>query len=171
MFQDATRLEVEFVTSVGIGDLDGPEPAGEQRVRVAAGRAGLDETVDEWPGGLHARLGRRFPDGVGLSGGQWQKVAHARSTLRESPALLILDEPTAALDAQSEHNLFQRVRQHAGVDTITVMVSHRFSTVRDADLIVVLDRGRIIERGSHAELLALGGHYAAMYQRQARHYR
>ncbi|MDP9352844.1 MAG: ATP-binding cassette domain-containing protein, partial [Chloroflexota bacterium] len=114
--------------------------------------------------------------GVELSGGQWQKLALGRAMMREWPLLLVLDEPTASLDAQAEHELFERYaeaerRSAASSGTVTVLVSHRFSTVRMADLIVVLDDGRVREVGSHEELIARGGLYAELYELQARAYR
>ena len=172
VFQESARLEVELIDSVGVGDLDHDVAvASAPRVTVAIDDAGLHERVESFPDGLDTRLGRLFPDGQELSGGEWQKVAHARSALRRDPLVLVLDEPTAALDAQAEHDLFQRIRHRPGAEgAITLFVSHRFSTVRDADLIVVLDHGRIVERGSHAELMAIDGTYADLYRRQARHY-
>jgi ATP-binding cassette subfamily B protein len=112
---------------------------------------------------------------VELSGGQWQKLALARAFMRTDPLLVVFDEPTAALDAPTEHALFERfaaaARSGAGRGAVTLLVSHRFSTVRMADLIVVLAAGRIAEQGSHAELVARGGLYAELYELQARAYR
>jgi ATP-binding cassette, subfamily B, bacterial len=176
-FQEAARYEFDLRSSVGIGDLqrrgDGAvNTASEQRVAAAIEHAGLGEVVQEFPHGTATRLGSRFPDGHQLSGGQWQKIGHARSTLRPHPALLVLDEPTAALDAQAEHDLFDRIRHRPGATRgITLFVSHRFSTVRGADHIVVLEGGRIVEQGPHDELIQLGGTYAELYNRQAKHYR
>jgi ATP-binding cassette subfamily B protein len=172
VFQDAPRLEVELVASVGVGDLDDDaQPAPEERVRTAVDTAGLGAVVARFPRGLASRLGRRFRDGEELSGGQWQRVAHARSAVRGGPLLFVLDEPTAALDAEAEHDLFERIRTRPGADrAVTLFVSHRFSTVRDADLIIVLDRGRVVEQGTHEQLLALDGLYADLFSRQARHY-
>jgi ATP-binding cassette, subfamily B, bacterial len=170
VFQEATRLEVELVSSVGVGDLDEDAVVADPvRVGAAVDRAGLSADVERLPERLLTRLGRRFPGGSELSGGQWQKVAHARSTLRADPILFVLDEPTAALDAQAEHDLFNRIRAGTGAG-VTIFVSHRFSTVRDADRIVMLDGGRVVEQGTHEELMALAGKYAALYEQQARHY-
>ena len=176
-FQEAPRFEVELASAVGIGDLhheaDGrvaiaPAP----RVAAAVDQAGLGDLVSQLPDGDATRLGRRFPDGHQISGGQWQKIGHARSHIRARPLMLILDEPTAALDAQAEHDLFERIRHRPGAhEQITLFVSHRFSTVRDADHIVVLHRGRIVEQGDHDTLIGAGGTYAELYNRQAQHYR
>jgi ATP-binding cassette subfamily B protein len=114
-------------------------------------------------------LGKLFKSGVDLSGGEWQKIAIARAYMRDAP-LLILDEPTAALDARSEFEVFQRFKELSHGKT-AVIISHRFSTVRMADRIVVLDGGRIEEIGSHEELLATGGHYAELFELQASGYR
>jgi ATP-binding cassette subfamily B protein len=128
--------------------------------------------VDDLAAGLDTQLGPTWPGGVEVSFGQWQKLALARGFMREGPLLLVLDEPTAALDAETEHALFERYAAAAGSGgRITMLVSHRFSTVRMADLIVVLDGARLVEAGSHAELLARGGQYAELYGIQAAAYR
>ncbi len=144
-------------------------------------RAGATDVVDRLAAGLDTQLGPTWPDGVEVSFGQWQKLALARGFMRDEPLLLVLDEPTAALDAETEHALFERyaaaVRGSAGADPrpangrISILVSHRFSTVRMADLIVVLDGARVVETGSHEELMAAGGTYAELYQIQAAAYR
>jgi ATP-binding cassette subfamily B protein len=172
VFQEATRLEVELASAVGVGDLDESNHiADDTRVLAAVGTAGMADAVAGWADGLGTRLGKRFPGGRGLSGGQWQKINHARSTLRARRLLFVLDEPTAALDAQAEHDLFHRIRTNPDNATaVTLFVSHRFSTVRDADLIIVLDGGRIAEQGTHTELMNADGTYADLYRRQARHY-
>jgi ATP-binding cassette subfamily B protein len=126
-------------------------------------------------GGM-TQLGRSFAGGRELSGGQWQKLALGRGMMRDLPLVLILDEPTASLDAETEHQLFERYTQaarrtRAETGAITILVSHRFSTVRSADLIVVLDEGRVTEAGSHAELMAKDGLYAELFNLQARAYR
>jgi ATP-binding cassette subfamily B protein len=121
---------------------------------------------------LATQLGRSFDDGAQLSIGQWQKVALGRAMMRDTPRLMVLDEPTAAIDAQTEHALFERFAAAADRTAgITVFVSHRFSTVRMADLIVVVEDGRVTEVGSHAELMARGGTYAELYELQASAYR
>ena len=170
-FQDFATFEYQVRESVGIGDLghvDDPTA-----VWTAIDRAGAADLVSGL--GLQTQLGASWPGGVELSRGQWQKLALARGFMRPEPLLLVLDEPTSALDAETEHALFEqyaaasRARSRRG--RITLLVSHRFSTVRMADLIVVLDGGRIAEQGSHEELLVAGGRYAELYRIQAAAYR
>jgi ATP-binding cassette subfamily B protein len=173
-FQDFARFELVARETVGVGllaDLDD-----EAAVRDALERASADGVVDALPSGFDTQLGKSFGDGAELSGGQWQKLALGRAMMRRDPLLLLLDEPTASLDAQTEHALFERyagaARQSAvATGAITVLVSHRFSTVRMADLIVVIDGNTVTEVGSHAELLAHGGLYAELFELQARAYR
>ena len=173
-FQDFARLELTVGHTVGVGDL--PFLDDVQSVTAALHRAGSSEVPEDLPSGLDTPLGASFEGGTELSGGQWQKLALARAMMRPAPLLLVLDEPTAALDADTEHALFTRYaeatksgRQQHGA--VTLLVSHRFSTVRMADLIVVIDGGRVIESGSHTELVAKGGLYAELYELQARSYR
>jgi ATP-binding cassette subfamily B protein len=130
--------------------------------------------VARFPDGLATQLGPTWPGGVDVSFGQWQKLALARGFMRDRPLLLVLDEPTAALDAETEHALFERYAAAASDDRegrITLLVSHRFSTVRMADLIVVLDGARLVEVGTHDELVAKKGQYAQLYGIQAAAYR
>jgi ATP-binding cassette subfamily B protein len=129
--------------------------------------------VEKLTSGLETQLGATWPEGVEISFGQWQKLALARGFMREGPLVLVLDEPTAALDAETEHALFERYSAAArgSAQGITVLVSHRFSTVRMADFIVVLDGSRMVESGSHEELMARGGQYAELYNIQASAYR
>jgi ATP-binding cassette subfamily B protein len=146
-------------------------------------RAGAKDVVAGLVDGLETQLGPTWPEGVEVSFGQWQKLALARGFMRDDPFLLVLDEPTAALDAETEHALFERYaaasrsRNGNGTATdgadgrITVLVSHRFSTVRMADLIIVLDGARVVEIGSHDDLMAAGGKYAELYGIQAAAYR
>jgi ATP-binding cassette, subfamily B, bacterial len=171
-FQDFSRFEFLVRETIGVGDL--PHIEEREAVQVALARAGADDIPPALPAGLETQLGKAWPEGVDLSGGQWQKLALGRGLMRPDPLLLIFDEPTAALDAPTEHALFERFAaaarrgEHAG--TVTVLVSHRFSTVRMADLIVVLDGGRIVEHGSHQELLQRAGLYAELYRLQSRAY-
>lgn len=170
-FQDFFRFEFRARHSVGVGDL--PRYDQESAVSTAVGRAGAEDVVDRLPDGLETQLGPTWPDGAEVSFGQWQKLALARGFMRDRPLLLVLDEPTAALDAETEHELFERYAETARDNTdgrITVLVSHRFSTVRMADLIVVLDGSRLVESGSHEDLLARNGQYAALYRIQAAAY-
>jgi ATP-binding cassette, subfamily B, bacterial len=171
-FQDFARLEFVAATTVGLGD----EPRHDDRVAVTAAvdRAGATPVVGDLRHGLDTQLGPSWDDGVDVSFGQWQKLALARGYMRAEPLLLMLDEPTAALDAETEHALFEQfaagARDDVGNGRITVLVSHRFSTVRMADLIVVLDGARVVEVGSHEELMALRGTYADLYSIQASSY-
>ena len=172
-FQDFFRFELIARHSVGVGD----EPRLDDVPAVvgAVERAGADDVVERLPAGLDTQLGPTWDDGVEVSFGQWQKVALARGFMREEPLVLVLDEPTAALDAETEHALFERyagaARDSRDSGRITVLVSHRFSTVRMADLIVVLDGARVVEVGHHDELLATGGQYAELFAIQAGAYR
>jgi ATP-binding cassette subfamily B protein len=175
-FQDFFRFEFSAQHSVGLGDL--PRLDDEPAVIDAVRRAGADDVVARLPEGLHSQLGSTWPDGQELSFGQWQKLALSRGYMRALPLLMVLDEPTAALDAETEHELFERYSAAARVDElassdvggITILVSHRFSTVRMADLIVVLDGSRLAEVGSHEELTQRDGPYAELYRIQAAAY-
>src|SRR5207248_6856182 len=142
--------------SVGVGDV--PRLDDEPAVVTAVDRAGAADVVERLAAHLDTQLGPTWPDGVEVSFGQWQKLALARGFMRDEPLLLVLDEPTAALDAETEHALFERyaagARRDADDGRITILVSHRFSTVRMADLIVVLDGSRVVEVGSHDDLVA-----------------
>lgn len=173
-FQDFMKYQVLARHAVGLGhvpDMDADDP-----VMDALARAGATDVIDDLPHGLTTQLGRYFDNGVELSEGQWQKVALGRAMMRVTPLLLILDEPTSSLDAPTEHSLFERyagaardTARRAGA--ITILVSHRFSTVRMADFIVVVDEGQVTEFGTHGELMRLGGTYAELYELQARGYR
>ena len=172
-FQDFFRFEFRARQTVGLGDV--PRLDDEASVTTAIGRAGADDVISRLPSGLDTQLGPTWPQGVEVSFGQWQKLALARGFMRDHPLLLVLDEPTAALDAETEHALFERYAAGARGDNadgrITLLVSHRFSTVRMADLIVVLDGARVVEVGTHDALIANRGQYAELYGIQAAAYR
>jgi ATP-binding cassette subfamily B protein len=172
-FQDFFRFEFRARHTVGLGDV--PRLDDEPAVVAAVGRAGAEDVVSRLASGLETQLGPTWPGGVDVSFGQWQKLALARGFMRDRPLLLVLDEPTAALDAETEHALFERyaaaAREDEGNGRITILVSHRFSTVRMADRIVVLDGARVVEFGTHAELMARRGQYAELYGIQAAAYR
>jgi ATP-binding cassette, subfamily B, bacterial len=173
-FQDFARLQLTAQRSVGVGDLAGIDD--EAAVLRALERAAASDLLAALPGGLAVQLGTEFDTGHELSLGQWQKVALGRAMMRTRPLLLVLDEPTASLDAPTEHALFERFSGAArevasSTGALTILVSHRFSTVRMADLIVVVDGGRVREAGSHSELMAAGDLYAELYTLQARGYR
>ena len=174
-FQDFFRFELRARQTVGVGDV--PRVEDDTAVATAVDRAGADDVVARLASGLGTQLGPVWPEGVDISFGQWQKLALARGFMRDQPLLLLLDEPTAALDAETEHALFERyadaVRRERdrASGRITVLVSHRFSTVRMADLIVVLDGARVVEVGGHDDLVARGGPYSELYGIQATSYR
>ena len=171
-FQDFARLEFLAATTVGLGDE--PRQGDRGAVGSAVDRAGATTLVSDLRDGLDTQLGPSWDGGVDVSFGQWQKLALARGYMRPEPLVLMLDEPTAALDAETEHALFERfasgAREANDNGRVTVLVSHRFSTVRMADLIVVLDGARVVEVGSHAELMERRGTYAELYSIQARSY-
>ena len=168
IFQDFTRYQMLVGENVGAGDERYFED--EPRWREAAAKGLASEFIETLPAGYQTQLGKWFKDGRELSGGQWQKIALARAFMRTRADILVLDEPTAAMDAQAEADIFEHFRQLAK-DRITILISHRFSTVRMADQIAVLDRGRIVESGSHEELMRLDGRYAHLFALQARGYR
>ncbi|MGW6929937.1 ABC transporter ATP-binding protein [Lentzea sp. NPDC054927] len=172
-FQDFVELQLAAREAVGVADTALIDD--DAALHGALERAGAASVVDGLPHGLDTQLGRAWDGGVELSGGQWQKVALARGLLRTDPLLAVFDEPTAALDPQTEHALFERFAQAARAGksrgTVTLLVSHRFSTVRMADLIVVLDGGRVREMGSHEDLMARPDLYAELYELQSSAYR
>ena len=176
-FQDFFQFEFHAASTVGLGDA--PRMEDRRAVAAAVGRAGAEDVISSLPNGLDTQLGPTWPKGVDVSFGQWQKLALARGFMRAAPLLLVLDEPTAALDAETEHALFERYAAAADGDAnaahdatgrITILVSHRFSTVRMADLIVVMEGARVVATGSHEALMAAGGPYADAYRIQAEAY-
>ena len=167
IFQDFVRYYFTASDNIAVGRIEARDDA--PRIERAAQRSLADEVIARLPKGYRQMLGKLFRSGVELSGGEWQKVAIARAYMRDAQ-LLILDEPTAALDARAEFGVFQRFKDLAAGKS-AVIISHRFSTVRMADRIIVLEGGRIIQSGTHAELIAAGGHYAELFELQAAGYR
>ena len=168
IFQDFTRYQLKVGENIGVGDIEALTE--EPRWREAARKGQAASFIESLPEHYETQLGRWFNNGQELSSGQWQRIALARAFMREQADILVLDEPTSSMDAETEAEIFE----HFGSltkDRIAILISHRFSTVRHADLIVVLDGGAIIESGSHAELMALEGRYAALFELQARAYR
>jgi ATP-binding cassette subfamily B protein len=173
-FQDFFRFEFRARHTIGLGDLGRLED--EPAVVTAVNRAGASDVVARLKFGLNTQLGPTWPSGADLSFGQWQKLALARGFMRDEPLVLVLDEPTAALDAETEHALFERYAaagrgEKEGNGRVTILVSHRFSTVRMADLIFVLDGARLVEAGTHEELMSNRGPYSELYTIQAAAYR
>ena len=167
IFQDFVRYNLSAGENIGVGQVEAMDDAA--RIADAARRGMAEEVIAALPGGYDQQIGRRFKQGVDLSGGQWQKIAIARAWMRDAQ-VMILDEPTAALDARSEFEVFQRFRELAEQRT-AILISHRFSSVRMADRILVLADGRIEASGTHAELMAQGGRYAELFELQAAGYR
>lgn len=166
IFQDYVRFKMSAGVNIAVGDIG--ERDNGSRIVTSAERSLADTVIAKLPGGYEQQLGKSFNKGVELSGGEWQKVALARAYMRDAQ-LIILDEPTAALDARAEYEVFQRFARLTEGKT-SVIISHRFSTVRMADRILVLENGQLLEIGSHAELLAMDGRYAELFQLQARGY-
>jgi ATP-binding cassette, subfamily B, bacterial len=167
IFQDFVRYHLTAGENIGVGQLDAINDR--ERIREAARRALADEVIEALPNGYDQLIGRRFKNGVDLSGGQWQKIAIARAYMRDAQ-VIILDEPTAALDARAEFEVFQRFKELSDNRT-AVLISHRFSSVRMADRILVLADGRVEASGTHAQLMAQGGRYAELFELQAAGYR
>ena len=167
IFQDFVKYEMTATENIGIGRID--QIASLENIQAAARKSMAEQLIRRLPKGYEQVLGSRFEGGVDISGGEWQKIALARAYLRDAQ-LLILDEPTASLDALSEHEVFERFAELTQ-GKMSLLISHRFSTVRMADRILVLENGRIAEQGSHKELLSEGGRYAEMFELQASSYR
>jgi ATP-binding cassette, subfamily B, bacterial len=167
IFQDFNEYQLDVRENVGVGSL--PHLTEQERIARAAQRGGADEVIKGLTEGFATKLGKWAHDGVELSGGQWQKIALARAFMREEADILVLDEPTAALDAEAEHAIFERFRTLAAGRT-TFLISHRFSTVRMADRILVIEGGQILEDGSHRDLVAAGKRYAHLFSLQAQGY-
>src|SRR5713101_1775052 len=166
MFQDYVTYQATAAENIGLGNV--PDINDRERIEVAGAQAGAAELIGGLPDGYDTALGKWFDHGVNLSGGEWQKVALARAFMRDAK-ILLLDEPTSALDAQAEYDLFERLRSLTRGRT-AVYISHRFSTVRRADRIVFLEHGRLVEEGTHAELMKLNGRYARLFRMQASAY-
>ena len=167
VFQDFVRYQFTAAENIGVGSP--PRIADRGRIAAAAQRGGAAAVVEELPQGYDTMLGGWFEAGHELSAGQWQKLAVARAFMRDEAEVLVFDEPTAAIDAEGEHELFQRF-QALAADRTAIVISHRFSTVRVADRIAVLHGGRLEELGSHADLVARGGRYAQLFRLQAQGY-
>jgi ATP-binding cassette, subfamily B, bacterial len=166
VFQDFAQYHLTMREAIGLGDTCrlGDDAA----IRTAAARAGMEQVIDYLPNGLETRLGKAFSGGVDFSIGQWQRLAIARALFRDA-AVVILDEPSASLDPRGEAELFDLLHLLCS-DRIVIFVSHRFATVRSADVVVVLDHGEVVEMGSHDQLLEIGGIYADLFTIQASRY-
>jgi ABC-type multidrug transport system fused ATPase/permease subunit len=168
IFQDFMRYQLTVGENIGVGDVDA---LGEEARWIAAAERGqASEFIDSLSEGYSTQLGRWFNRGQELSGGQWQRVALARAFMREQAEILVLDEPTSSMDAETEIRVFERFRALTR-EKIVILISHRFSTVRQADTIAVMEDGTITEQGNHAALMALGGRYAGLFEMQASAYR
>lgn len=168
IFQDFARYQLKVGENIGVGDVESFEEV--ERWRAAADKGQAAAFIESLPASYETQLGRWFNSGQELSGGQWQRIALARAFMRASAEILVLDEPTASMDAETESEIFTHF-QSLTKGKISILISHRFSTVRKADVIVVMESGGIIEQGNHDELMALGGRYARLFELQAREYR
>ena len=168
IFQDFSRYQFLLGENIGVGDVR--HFGDQERWREAAGKGMADSIVENMPAGYDTQLGKWFKDGQELSGGQWQKIALSRAFMREEADILVLDEPTAAMDAAAEARIFEHFRRLTQ-NRIAILISHRFSTVRMASQIIVIENGKIIERGSHQDLMQLNGHYAHLFSLQAAGYK
>lgn len=167
IFQDFSRYQLPVYENIGVGDVENIDD--KELVAVAAGKGMAQEFIEQLPGGFASQLGTWFKDGIELSGGQWQKIALSRAFMRSKADVLILDEPTAAIDAKAEAEIFAHFRDLTS-NRISIIISHRFSTVRMANHIIVLDKGEVTESGSHQSLLLAGGQYATLFKLQAAGY-
>ncbi|MEO0331359.1 MAG: ATP-binding cassette domain-containing protein, partial [Bacteroidota bacterium] len=166
IFQDFVRYQMTAATNIAVGSID--ERKNLARIDDAADRGMASQVIEKLPQGYDQMIGRRFAEGVNLSGGEWQKIAISRAYMRDAQ-VLILDEPTAALDARAEYEVFQRFSDLTAGKT-AVLISHRFSTVRMANRVLVLEQGHLLEIGTHKELLAQEGKYAELFSLQAQGY-
>ena len=167
IFQDFVRYQLKVGENIGVGDVANFEARDQQQAAAEKGMA--DPFIDQMENGYDTQLGRWFKDGRELSGGEWQKIALSRAFMRKQADILVLDEPTSAMDAEAESQIFDHFRE-ATQKQMAILISHRFSTVRMADQIIVLAKGKMIERGSHEELMRLNGHYAHLFEIQAKGY-